>query len=83
MNSNQRRKDKRKWKFSVPVTCTHFGHYQEMWEWLADKYGTNVNKCGWRDRDNTTSFYTTYEYFDIDWQFVDERKAIEFTLRWS
>lgn len=84
MNSKQRRKDKRTWKYSVTVRAKDFGHYEEMWEWLKMRHGTNVHKCGWRDR-HPDIHYDDYldGTFAVIWEFLDKKKAVEFTLRWS
>ena len=50
MNSKQRRKDKRKWKYSVVTTSRDYDHYEEKWNWLKNHYSANAAKCGWRDR---------------------------------
>lgn len=84
MNSHQRRKDRKLWKHSVTLSFRDFDHYIEMWEWLAMRHGKKANTCGWRDRDPITdSNWQTYDSDLITWQFINERDAIEFTLRWS
>lgn len=84
MNSHQRKKDKRRWKYTVTVNTRSFRHYEEMWEWLENRFGKNSAKCGWRDR-HPEYFHRDYSdgTFDVFWQFINERDAIEFTLRWS
>lgn len=84
MNSKQRRTDKRLWKYSVKVPYQDYDNYVKMWDWLKLKYGTKARKCGWRDRhgpfiSDDIKYFLSY---DIEWQFSDERKYIEFTLRW-
>ncbi|MFY8211433.1 MAG: hypothetical protein ACOVLB_02025 [Candidatus Nanopelagicus sp.] len=85
MNSHQRRKDRKLWKYSVTLPFRDFDHYTEMWEWLAMRHGKKANTCGWRDRDPVTnSNWQHYDVYDlVTWQFIKERDAIEFTLRWS
>lgn len=78
MNSKQRRKDKRLWKYSVKMTYRDYDHYDEMWNWLKERYGSKVNRCGWRDRH---AWYPAMDY-DVVWEFVDQKKMVEFTLRW-
>ena len=84
MNSKQRRKDSRLWKYNVTINAKSFGHYEEMWEWLCNRFGSKVSRCGWRDRHPEID-YRDYDdgTFDVVWQFVNERDAIEFTLRWA
>ena len=83
MNSKQRRKDSRHWKYSVMIRAKDFEHYEEMWEWLKSKYGTKVHRCGWRDRHPLINYtYVPGEWFNVVWQFTDEKKLVEFSLRW-
>ena len=79
MNSRQRRRDRRLWKYSIKISYTDFAHYSAMWEWLKSQYGTNVHRCGWRDRHE---WYPANEY-DVEWQFIDQRRAVEFALKWG
>jgi hypothetical protein len=79
MNSRQRRVDRRHWKYSVPFTLRDYDHYLEIWDWLKSKYTTNVARCGWRDR---TVYYRNHT-LGTTWQFNDEKKLVEFMLRWS
>jgi len=84
MNSSQRRKDIRKWKHSVKVTARTYDQYNDMWMWLKARHGTNVHRCGWRDR-----FVELWdveigdEVYDIRWQFLKQKDAVEFALRWA
>jgi hypothetical protein len=78
MNSKQRRKDKRLWKYSVKMTYRDYAHYEEMWGWLKSRYGSKVYKCGWRDRH---AWYPAQEY-NVEWQFLEEKRMVEFMLRW-
>ena len=78
MNSRQRRRDRRLWKYRVVTATPHFQDYEDRWRWLDDLHGRNVNKCGWRDRDQGQG-----PPFETTWEFVNERDAIEFALRWA
>lgn len=80
MNSKQRRKDKRIWKYSVKIPYKDYDHYEEIWEWLKSHYGTNANRCGWRDRHN---YYLGVALDNVEWQFQEQKKYVEFMLRWS
>lgn len=78
MNSKQRRKDKRLWKYRVKMTYTDYTDYDQMWNWLANKHGKKANRCGWRDR---MGWYPAQEY-DVIWEFNEQKKMVEFMLRW-
>jgi len=80
MNSHQRRKDRRLWKYSVSTDLKDYNQYVEIWDWLKRSYTSKVRKCGWRDRH---PYYRYYDSFSIIWQFTDEKKLVEFLLRWS
>jgi hypothetical protein len=80
MNSRQRRVDRRLWKYSVDLYLADYGRYLEIWNWLTGRHGRNVTRCGWRDR------AVEYRYdFSVaaTWQFTDEKKFVEFMLRWA
>jgi hypothetical protein len=79
MNSRQRRKDSRIWKYNLLVTPASYEHYEEMWTWLALNYGKKAGTCGWRDRH---IWISGYEY-EIIWQFCDKKKYLAFMLKWS
>jgi hypothetical protein len=80
MNSRQRRVDRRHWKYSVTLDLLDYDHYLEMWDWLKGRYGSTVSRCGWRDR---SAYYGYDNSVDTTWQFTDEKKYVEFMLRWS
>ena len=82
MNSKQRRQDRKLWRHSVATVAQDWDHYVAMWEWLKEKHGTKVVRCGWRDRivDRNASYQLNYS---VTWQFIRERDAIEFALRWA
>ena len=81
MNSNQRRKDKRKWKYKVAMHITSHQQYEDMWWWLAGRHGRNVVECGWRERLVYTDSWSAA--LDTEWEFTKEKDLIEFILRWS
>lgn len=81
MNSHQRRKDKKRWRYHVNVyeSYTQFGyrseevdHYMAMFTWCKENYGDNVERCGWRDRD-----------YGVRWEFTCPKKAAMFALKWA
>ena len=80
MNSRQRRKDKRFWKYSVKIILKNYDHYSEMWDWCKLQYGSINDRCGWRERGYDD--YLIYGNETIEWQFNDKRKYVEFSLRW-
>jgi hypothetical protein len=73
MNSNQRRKDKRKWKYNVRYTYTEWDRYDEMWNWLCATYG-NLKNHVWRER---------HGYIGDWWQFEDEEAMTMFVLKFG
>jgi hypothetical protein len=80
MNSKQRRKDNRAWKYRIDMGIRKFNDYVDMWCWLSEKHGKKVSSCGWRDRlDEVDELNDQYR---LVWEFIKERDAIEFSLRW-
>jgi hypothetical protein len=84
VNSKQRRKDNRRWKYKFTIIAKDYEHYEEMWHWLDNMYGRNSYKCGWRDRHpiNSELSYLDDDFFVV-WEFTDQKKLVEFTLRWA
>lgn len=81
MNSRQRRTDKRKWKYKITTSLSDYEVYLTMWDWLVRKYGRQVSKCGWRERfevDNRDPLA-----FIVEWEFLEQKAAVEFALKWS
>jgi len=79
MNSKDRRKDRRAWKYSVAtphVMMTGVAgmqdEYDAMWNWCKENFGSDARYCGWRDRE-----------WGERWEFNDSKKAALFSLRWS
>ena len=78
MNSKQRRKDRKRWCYSVRINYPDSGWgsdeivYQQIWDWCAQNYGTLVHTCGWRDRDCGDR-----------WEFDCPKKAALFALKWA
>ena len=79
MNSRQRRKDTRAWKYCITMTNKTYNEYCDMWNWLRQRYGGKVHWCGWRDRVEETNYF----YYNIEWQFLKQKDAVEFALRWA
>jgi hypothetical protein len=79
MNSRQRRKDARLWQHRVVTNNIEYYEYSNIWDWVSEQYGKNEKKCGWRDR----VVYNDNDNFDVVWEFVKEKQAVEFTLRWA
>jgi hypothetical protein len=79
MNSKQRRRDTRRWRWRVDPSWQENVHYLDdierynaIWSWCRDNYGIDVRYCGWRDRD-------CGRY----WEFDDSQKAMMFKLKWG
>lgn len=73
MNSKQRRKEKRTWKYEVEIPYDFEDEYMPMFEWCQKNFGPTV--CdGWRNKHNTAGEV---------WQFDCDRKAALFALRWK
>ena len=79
MNSKQRRKDQRRWKYSISLTITDYEQYVEIWYWCKANFTSKVLTCGWRDRhiDNWTD-----DSLLTIWQFTDKKKAVQFAIKW-
>ena len=80
MNSKQRRHDRRTWKHKVLTNRVTYDEYVERWEWLNTRHGRKVARCGWRERivDDID-----FDLQNITWEFLKEKDAIEFALRWA
>jgi hypothetical protein len=80
MNSKQRRKDKKRWKYHVtvkfPNNLSNWAEegefYLKMFNWCKENYGDNVERCGWRER----------KFGDL-WEFDCPKKATAFALKWA
>ncbi len=81
MNSRQRRQDRRAWQYRIDLGIRTFEEYVDMWLWLDQRFGRKIDKCGWRDRIAEADEYCE-EYF-LAWEFLRERDAAEFALRWA
>jgi len=76
MNSAQRRKDARKWKYHVrlPYEKVDVNNYDTMWYWARDTWGNGKKCAGWREAHNHIGTW---------WQFTSDKKAMLFALKWS
>ena len=77
MNSHQRRKDRKLWRYRIETSYVYAGgdaqaRYDEIWAWLKKNFGDNANSCGWRERG----------YGEI-WEFNCAKKAAAFALPWG
>lgn len=77
MNSRDRRRDRRQWRYQVETAYIYDGdnpqaEYDQIWAWLQQNFGTRNDRCGWRERG----------YGEI-WEFDSAKKAAAFALRWS
>lgn len=75
MNSSQRRRDRRRWCYSVVTSVRTWEEYDQRWEWLAARHGKK-NSAPWRERKHGWQAYHTR------WEFISKRDAVEFALRW-
>lgn len=74
MNSKQRRKDRREWKYKIAVSATDLDQYMVIFDWCAKNFGGCVDD-GWRD---------PREYGDYaEWKFNCPKKAALFAMRWQ
>lgn len=81
MNSQQRRKDRREWRYHVDLGIRTFNEYVDMWRWLDQRHGRRILRCGWRDRIEEVD--GDDDRYHVVWQFLRERDAAEFALRWA
>ena len=79
MNSQDRRKDRRRWRYKVDTPFVMMtgvedmqDEYDAIFAWCQQMFGTDVRYCGWRDRE-----------WGERWEFDDSKKAALFALRWS
>lgn len=74
MNSNQRRKDKRKWKYSVRYReYINIDRYDEMWDWCVATFGNKSNRI-WREKHGHIADY---------WQFETEQAYLMFVMKFG
>lgn len=83
MNSKQRRKDRRQWKYTVNTIAKDYDHYIEMWNWLANAYGRKILSCGWRVKFELHTIYEYDESLPMQWIFDNQHKASNFAMRWA
>jgi len=73
MNSHQRRLDRRRWRHEVVVEYIEHSDYLKQFNWCQDTFGPYV--CdGWRG---------IIIWDEIRWQFINEKNAIMFRLKWG
>ena len=74
MNSKQRRKDRREWKYTIVTPTQDWHHYIDMFDWCVKNFGGCVTD-GWRD---------PRHYSDCaEWKFNCPKKAAVFAMRWQ
>ena len=78
MNSKQRRKDRRRFKYSVrPTRESADDHYDEMYDWCVATFGNSAKIRGggvvWREE---------HHHRGTHWQFTYEQGATLFALKW-
>jgi hypothetical protein len=76
MNSHQRRKDRRRFAYTVETEYINYDHYAEMWDWLKDNYGcrSDTRTAPWREQWLTIG---------TNWQFADSKTATAFAMKWK
>ena len=94
MNSRQRRRNLREYRFTVITDHDDYTSYLEAWEWLREHHGVSKHKKGesasWFERfeDDQRGLTTDQHarspwYFRVRWYFKRKPAAVEFALRWS
>lgn len=74
MNSKERRKDRRKWKYHVRYPEYGDGPiYDERWDWCVATFGNTVGRC-WREKHGHISDY---------WEFDNEQAYFAFVLKFG
>ena len=75
MNSKQRRRDERKWRYQVeiPYEKASRNDYDTMFDWCQDMWGNGRKCAGWREK---------HGHVGTCWQFTSEEKAVLFAMRW-
>ena len=81
MNSKQRRQDARKWKYHVRLTYDQADRngYDNMFDWCCDTFGNGVRNNLWREE----PWSEEHQEFGTCWQFIDDKTAALFALKWS
>jgi len=74
MNSHQRRKDRKRWRYEVYIEWDRVDDngYDNMFDWCRETFGTTV-ATGWREK---------HGHIGTCWQFTNKPKAVLFSLRW-
>lgn len=74
MNSKQRRKDHRAWKYIVEFDkdTMLWDQYHEIWDWTAQTFGTDL--ATWREAHN---------HIGTRWEFRHSKDAVLFRLKWG
>lgn len=73
MNSKQRRKDSRKWKYHVQCPPDRaYENYDAMFDWCVATFGNGLQTT-WREK---------HGHYGTHWQFNKEKDAVLFALRW-
>jgi hypothetical protein len=79
MNSKQRRKDRRMFKYSVRISNDKrsANGYDNMFDWCTTTFGNSIRTqkiCSWREK---------HHYVGTYWQFSTETGASLFALKWA
>jgi hypothetical protein len=76
MNAQQRRADRRLWKYTVSVNNDSYDRYNRMFDWCVVNFKNPVDgdHARWREK---------HGHFGTCWQFTDSKAAAAFALKWS
>lgn len=93
MNSRQRRRKFREYRYNVCTEHDDYNGYIEAWEWLTKHYGPGQlqkknNAGGWFEVFDVDDVILDNQarspwYFKVRWHFKKSATAIEFALRWK
>lgn len=77
MNAQQRRADRRQWKYTVTVDAHRsYADYDRMFDWCVANFKNpvNIRHARWREK---------HGHFGTCWQFTDSAAATAFALKWK
>lgn len=75
MNSQQRRTDRKRWRYTVTIDqAKSWSNYDDMFDWCVANFKNGVAQSTWREK---------HGHFGTCWQFTDSDKATAFALKWK
>lgn len=78
MNSSQRRKNKRHYKYIVETDYVNYDHYCQAWDWCVSCFGNRTIK-----RPRLLRWRETFGHIGTRWEFSREEDAVAFALKWK